>query len=478
MKTLRKTKIVGTIGPASDDKIEELFDAGLDVCRINYSHGSWEEQKDRTEKIIKLRNEKDLPIPMILDMQGPEVRTGMLYTGKSKKIQLKYGQKFTLVNEDIIGNEERVSVSYKDLYKDIKPGAKVLIDDGAIELIVDNIIGKDIECTVVHGNGLGSRKTVNLPGTYVNLPTLKDKDIADLKTACEHEYDYVALSFTRRKSDIDEVRKVLNENGGQDIKIITKVENVEGLEHIEEIVENADAQMIARGDMATETDFTAPPIMQKKLIKLANKLNKPAITATQMLESMTHQPLPTRAEASDVANAVYDRASAVMLSGECAQGEYPVECVQTMDKIARATEPTIRYWRRFDQAEELNLDDFEMKIAYSACILAKNMEADAIVAYTNTGDSARRLSGLGAGCPILAITDNKRTFRQLGLAWNVYPIFVETKNSVDEVVEAGIAKLKEKQILESGDLVVVSGGARLLSNETSDSKIACGILRI
>ena len=477
MKSLRKTKIVGTIGPASEDKLEELFEAGLNVCRINYSHGSWDEQKDKTEEIIRLRKEHELPIPMILDMKGPEIRTGMLYTGKNTKVQLKDGQKFTLVNEDITGDEEKVSVSYKELYKDVEPGTKILIDDGAIELKVDEVVGKDIVCTVVHGNGLGSRKTMNLPGTVIKLPALAEKDYADLKTACEHDYDYVAISFARNTDDIAQVRKVLDDNGGKDIKIITKVENVEGLSNMESIVEMADAQMVARGDMATETDFTEPPIMQKKFIKLSNKESKPVITATQMLESMTHQPLPTRAEASDVANAIYDRTSAVMLSGECAQGEYPVECVQTMDKIARATEPTINYWKRFDDKEKKDLSGVEMKIAYSACVLAENMEANAIVAYTNTGDSARRLAGLGAGCPILAITDNRRTFNQLGLVWNVYPVYVETKETVDAIVEAGIAKLKQKQILEKGDLVVVSGGSKLLAGE-NDSKIACGIVRI
>ena len=473
MKSFRKTKIVGTIGPASENRLEELFEAGLNVCRINYSHGGYDEQGEKTEKIIALREKLDLPIPMILDMQGPEIRTGMLVTGKNEKIMLEDGQKFTFVNEDIIGDKDRVSVSYKNLYKDVKKGTKILIDDGAIELVVDEIQGKDIVCTVVHGNGLGSRKTINLPGTSVNLPALKEKDIEDLKAACAHDYDYVAMSFTRNVHDIEEVRKVLDENGGKDIKIITKVENVEGLENMESIIETADAQMIARGDMATETDYTEPPIMQKKFIRLSNLENKPAITATQMLESMTHQPLPTRAEASDVANAIYDRTSAIMLSGECAMGDYPVECVKVMDNIA----PTIRYWRRFDLAEEVNITDIESKIAYSSCILAKNMEADAIVAYTHTGDSARRLAGLGAGCPIIAITDNRRTFYQLGLVWNVQPVYVEPQESIDKTVVYGMKVLEERKILEEGDLVVVSGGAKLL-NHKDNSKVACGIVKI
>ena len=477
MKSLRKTKIVGTIGPASENKLEELFDAGLNVCRINYSHGSWDEQSEKSLKIAELREKLDLPIALLLDMKGPEIRTGMLYTGKNTKIQLKDGQKFTLVNEDITGDEEKVSVTYKELYKDVKPGTKILIDDGAIELKVDEVVGKDIVTTVVHGNGLGSRKTMNLPGTVIRLPGLAEKDIADLKAACEHDYDFVAISFARNLDDIRNVRKVLDENGGKDIQIITKIENIEGLSNLDAILEEADAQMIARGDMATETDFTEPPVVQKRIIRTSNKLCKPAITATQMLESMTHQPLPTRAEASDVANAIYDRTSAIMLSGECAQGDYPVECVKTMVKIANRVEPTINYWKRFDENENVKLDDLESNISYSACVIAKNIKADAIVCYTNSGDSARRLAGMGAGCPILAITDNRRTFNQLALAWNVTPVLVEKQETIDKTVEAGLKKLQDKEILEKGDTVVLASGSKMLENN-AESKIIGGVVKI
>ena len=478
MKTyLRKTKIVGTIGPASDNILKELFEAGLNVCRINYSHGSYEEQADRTSEIIRLREKYDLPVPMILDMKGPEIRTGMLYTGKTEKILLEDGKDFVLYNEDIVGNEERVSVSYKELYKDVEPGTKILIDDGAIELKVREIVNKDIVCDVIHGNRLGSRKTMNLPGTVIRLPGLAEKDINDLKTACEHEYDYVAISFARNLDDIAQVRKVLDENGGKDIKIITKVENVEGLSNMEDIIKTADAQMIARGDMATETDFTEPPIMQKKFIKLSNRAFKPAITATQMLESMMSNPLPTRAEASDVANAIFDRTSAIMLSGECAMGKFPLECVKTMVKIAERTEPEINYWKRFDDKDKIELNDLEDNICYSTCVIAKNTKADAIVCYTHTGDSARRIAGMGAGCPILAITDNKRTFRQLGLAWNVHPVYVEDGTTTDATVEAGIAKLKAKGILEDGDKVVISGGHSFM-NGVKRSKMTGGYAEI
>lgn len=474
---LRKTKIVGTIGPASETRLKELFEAGLNVCRINYSHGSYDEQEWKTQEIIKLREEMDLPIPMILDMKGPEIRTGMLYTGKNEKIKIQDGQKFILTAEDVVGNEEKVSVTYKELYKDVEPGTKILIDDGAIELKVDEVVDKDIVCTVVHGNPLGSRKTMNLPGTIIRLPALAEKDIADLKTACEHDYDYVAISFARNLDDIAQVRKVLDDNGGKDIKIITKVENVEGLSNMEDIVCAADAQMIARGDMATETDFTEPPVMQKRFIKLSNRAHKPAITATQMLESMTNNPLPTRAEASDVANAIYDRTSAIMLSGECAMGKYPLECIKTMVKIANRVEPEINYWKRFDDKDKVILNDLEDNIAYSTCVIAKNTNADAIVCYTSTGDSARRLAGMGAGCPILAVTDNKRTFRQLGLAWNVHPVYVEAQETIDRTVEVGIEKLKSKGILESGDKVVLSGGNSYV-NGVKTSKIIGGYVEI
>ena len=478
MKKLRKTKIVGTIGPASENKLDVLFKEGLNVCRINYSHGSWEEQKEKSETIIKLREEMDLPIPMILDMKGPEIRTGMLYTGKNTKIELKDGQKFTLVNEDITGDEEKVSVSYKELYKDVKPGTKILIDDRAIEKKVDEIENKDIVCTVVHGNGLGSRKTMNLPGTTIRLPGLAEKDYADLKTACEHEYDFVAISFTRNADDINQVRKVLDENGGKDVQIITKVENVEGISNIDTIIDLADAQMIARGDMATETDFTEPPIMQKRIIRSSNKVSKPAITATQMLESMTHQPLPTRAEVSDVANAIFDRTSAIMLSGECAQGDYPVECVHTMVKIANRVEPEIHYWKRFEEKKEcLDLSDYQNKVIYSVCVTAKEINADAIVCYTNTGNTARRLAGMGPECPILAITDNKRTFRQLGLAWNVHPVYVESQKDIEATIEAGLQKLQDKEIIEKGDTLVITGGSQMLPSQKQSMTIG-GVLKI
>ena len=478
MKTyLRKTKIVGTIGPASENKLPELFKAGLNVCRVNYSHGSYDEQKEKTETIIKLREELDLPIPMILDMQGPEIRTGMLVTGKNEKIQLEDGQKFVLVNEDIIGDKDRVSVSYKNLYQDVKPGSTILVDDGAIEFRVDEIVGKDVVCTALNTGKLGSRKTVNVPGLKLNLPALSEKDINDLTNGVKAGFDYIFASFVRRADDLHQMRKLLDDNGGQNIKIISKIESQEGIDNFEEILELSDGIMVARGDMAVEVPFEQVPVVQKRFIRRCNEVGKPVITATQMLESMSTNPRATRAEVSDVANAVYDRTGAIMLSGESAMGKHPALCVKTMDKISKAVEEDIKYWKRFSNTElDMSREDIKRHVAYIATATAKNLKADAIIAYTHEGNSARRLAGMGPECPILAITDDEKTYHQLGLSWNVFPVLVEGKANIDETIEAGIEKLKE-DILEKGDVVVISGGAKILNNST-ENQVIDGVLKI
>lgn len=476
---LRKTKIVCTIGPASEKRLEEMINTGMNVARINFSHGSWEEQKEKTEEFLSIREKLGKPVSLLLDMQGPEVRTGMLVTGRNEKIQLEDGQKFILVNEDILGDKEKVSVSYKDLYKDLKPGSQVLIDDGSIELVVNEVIEKDIHCTVVHANKLGSRKTMNFPNTQVRLPALKEKDIQDLKDGARVGFDYVAGSFVRNVDDVRQIRKVLDENGGKNIKIICKIENQEGIDNIEEIIENSDGIMVARGDMAVEVPFEEVPIVQKEFIKMCNRAGKPVITATQMLESMTQNPLPTRAEVSDVANAVFDRSSAIMLSAESAMGNYPIKCVQTMDRISKKVEGTIKYWKRFSK-KELDVDletDIENVVAYSTCNSAKNINADAIVAYTSTGNSVRRLAGIGSACPVFAITDNKKTYNQLAVVWNVFPVLIEGECDKDKIVELGIEKLKSEQILEKDDIIIISGGKNFL-NGASESKVFGGYAKI
>lgn len=477
-KNLRKTNIVGTIGPASEKRLEELIGIGLNVARINFSHGSYPEQEEKINDFLEIRERLGVPAAMLLDMQGPEVRTGMLVTGKNEKILLEDGQKFVLMNEDIIGDKEKVSVTYKDLYKDIKPGNKVLIDDGAIELVVDEIVGKDVHCTVTHGNKLGSRKTMNFPDVGLRLPALKEKDIQDLIDGAKVGFDYVAGSFIRNVDDVRQIRKVLDDNGGQDVKIICKIENQEGIDNIQSIIDEADGIMVARGDLAVEVPFEQVPIVQKDFIKRCNKAGKPVITATQMLESMTENPLPTRAEVSDVANAVYDRTSCVMLSGECAMGKYPDKCIDAMVRISKTIESDVNYWKRFNN-KNYNYEnhDLEYNIAYSSCVMAKNIEADAIVAYTHTGNTARTLSGIGPGCPIIAITDNKRTFNQLAISWNVIPVLVEGEQSIDKIIELGIEKLKKNEILEKGDNLVIAGGNKILPVQ-SENKVIGGVMKV
>ena len=477
-KNLRKTKIVCTIGPASESEemLNKLMNAGMSVARINFSHGGYEENATKIATIKKVREELNLPVPLCLDTKGPEIRTGKLESG-DEKVKIEEGQKFTFLYEDVIGNNTKTSISYKGLSEDVKPGASILVDDGAIEFRVDEVVGKDVVCTAVNSGMLGSRKTVNVRGLKLNLPALSEKDIADITNGVKAGFDYIFASFVRRADDLHQMRKLLDDNGGQNIKIISKIESQEGIDNFEEILELSDGIMVARGDMSVEVPFEKVPVVQKHFIKRCNEVGKPVITATQMLESMMVNPRPSRADVSDIANATYDRTSAIMLSGESAMGKHPDLCVATMDKISKSIEEDLNYWKRFDnKTDEIDNNDIEKNIAYITCATAKNLKADAIVAYTHTGDSARRLSGMGSECPILAITDNAKTFYQLGLVWNVYPVLVEGKSSIDETINCGIEKLKE-DILEKGDLVVISGGAKILPN-SAENKIVDGILRI
>ena len=474
-KYLRKTKIVCTIGPASEDKLVELMNTGMDVVRINFSHGSYPEQESKVEKFFEARKQVNKPVALLLDMQGPEIRTGML---EEAPAVLKAGETFTLVNEDIVGNEKQVTISYKNLYEDVNVGTKILLDDALIELEVTEIKGKDIVCKVNNGGKLGNRKSVNVPGIHVNLPALKEKDIQDLKDGAKHKFDYVAASFVRNKEDVLAVRKVLDENGGKDIKIICKIENQEGLDNLEEIVNNSAGIMIGRGDLGVEIPYHRVPLAQKDIIKLCNRKGKVVITATQMLESMTHSPRPTRAEVSDVANAIYDRTGAIMLSGECATGEYPVECVETMVSIARTIEGEIKYWERFNNKyQKVETDDLEYNINYTVCRMARKIRAKAVVAYTNTGNTARYLSGLGIKCPVFAVTSNEETYNQLALVWNVFPILLPEQKTINDLLEEGLVKLEKDGYLEKGDKVVIAGGSHILPSRKTSRTIG-GVIEI
>ena len=468
---MKKTKIVCTIGPVTEsvETLKELLNRGMNVMRLNFSHGDYEEHGTRIKNFRQAMSETGIRGGILLDTKGPEIRTMTLKDGKD--VSIKAGQKFTFTTDQtVIGDSERVAVTYENFAKDLKVGDMVLVDDGLIELDVIEIKGNEVICIAKNNGDLGQKKGINLPNVSVNLPALSEKDIEDLKFGCQNNIDFVAASFIRKADDVRQVRKVLKENGGERIKIIAKIENQEGIENIESIIDAADGVMVARGDLAVEIPFEEAPFYQKQMIKVAKRLGKPVIVATQMLESMSSNPNPTRAEVSDVANAVYDVTSAVMLSGETAAGKYPVECVKAMDKIARNAEQHINYAKRLrlDEREYETLDD---KIAEITVSTAHKIGADAIVTYTKTGRSVEKLAGFGAVSPILAITDDKKTYNQLSLIWNVTPLLVKSKETITKTIEEGIHIFKEKGIIENGDLLYLAGGREYLSGVKESKRI-------
>ena len=479
---MRKTKIVCTIGPATEEveTLKKLIKAGMNVARINFSHGCFKDQEQKIANVKQAREELNMPVALLLDTQGPEIRTGKL---EQMPVELKAHDIFTLVNEEIIGNKEKVSVTYKELYKDVKVGTQILIDDGKIELEVKEIKEKDVICEVMNGGMLGNRKSVNLPGTHVNLPSLKEKDIDDLKNGCLADFDFIAASFVRTKEDVKAIREVLDTNGGKNIKIISKIENQEGLDNLDEIIELSDGIMVARGDLGVEIPFYEVPIMQKKLIQKCNDAGKMVITATQMLDTMTENPNPTRAEVSDVANAIFDVTGAIMLSGETAMGKYPIKCVETMNDIATAVEGYIKYWKRFTRREhDLSNLDYEFNLSHSVTSTAMEMNAKAIFAYTETGDTPRMIASFLPSCPIYALTNNEKTYRQLALAWNTTPILVKDKTKPNDIISEGIEQSKKQDYVKEGDIVVIAGGASILSSHDNSSsamnRTIGGVLKI
>lgn len=465
---MRKTKIVCTLGPATDDPeiLKKLMHAGMNVGRINFSHGNYQDQEDRINTFKKVRDELGLPIPLLLDTQGPEIRIGKF---KENKVFLENGKKFILLNEDTLGDDTKVSITYKELYKDVEVGNTILINDGTIELKVKSIQDKDIVCEIVQGGYLTNRKSINVPDLVLNLPSITEKDIDDIKYGIIAGFDYIAASFVRKPEDVLAIKKVLKENGGEDIKVISKIENREGINNFDEILNVSDGIMVARGDLGVEIPMEEVPIYQKQFIKKTYKQGKPVITATQMLESMITNSKPTRAEVSDIANAIYDGSSGIMLSGETATGKYPVECVETMSKVAIKIESSLKYWKRFKN-REYNLEelDYRFNMNYSVCMLATNTKAKAIIAYTNTGDTARTVSSFGPECPIFAITDNKQTYRQLGLCWNIIPKLFPHQENIDKLVYLGINTLKKEEFLQKGDTVVIAGGAKSVTDLSDD----------
>lgn len=478
---MKRTKIVCTIGPATMDKeiLKKMMLAGMNVGRFNFSHGSFEDQEKFFTPFVEAREELGLPVATLLDTQGPEIRTGVLV---ENPVVLKADEEFTLVNDEIVGDSSKVTVTYKELYNDVKPGTTILIDDGKIELEVIRIEGKDVVCKIMNGGELGNRKSINIPGTHINLPALKEKDIQDLISGCKHDFDYIAASFIRCKEDVLAIRKVLDENGGKNIKIISKIESTEGIENFDSILEVTDGVMVARGDMGVEIPMEQVPVVQKEMIKKCNKAGKIVITATQMMESMTYNPRPTRAEVSDVANAVFDVTSAIMLSGESAMGKYPVQCVEAMSKIAKAAESDINYEKRLGLREtDAEYDNYEFYLDRAICTTAKKLDAKGIFAFTEGGDTPKTLAGFMPCCPIFAVTQNVKTYRQLALVNNVIPVLVtDDCKTVKDVVTKGVEKAKAHGYIKSGDVIAIAGGGTVLDGfETSDmNRTMGGIIRI
>ncbi|MBC2578080.1 pyruvate kinase [Peptostreptococcus russellii] len=450
---LKKTKIVCTMGPAtdSDDILRELALNGLNVCRFNFSHGSHEEHKERMDRTKRIREELNMPIAILLDTKGPEIRTGDF----EEAIVLDEGEKFVVTMDDCIGNRERCTVSYKGMINDVKVGDTILIDDGLVALKITEIKGNDIITVVENSGKVSSKKGVNLPGVVINLPAITDKDISDIKFGIEQGIDFIAASFVRKASDVLEIRKILEENGADDIQIISKIESHEGVENIDSIIQVSDGIMIARGDMGVEIPSEEVPIVQKMIIRKCNEISKPVITATQMMDSMIRNPRPTRAEVTDVANAIYDGTDAIMLSGETAAGKYPIEAVSTMNRIALRTEETLEYKISSFGKKEITVTD---AISHATCTTAMDLEAQAIITCTSSGYTTKQVSKFRPLAPIIAATQSDRVMRKLSLNWGTYPVKSELGQNTDEVIENSIIAARENGFVNTGDTVVVTAG--------------------
>ncbi|MGN0183200.1 MAG: pyruvate kinase, partial [Candidatus Ornithomonoglobus sp.] len=457
---MRKTKIVCTIGPATNDEamLRELMLAGMDVARINFSHGTHEAAKEMVDRIKKVREELDLPVAILLDTKGPEIR---LKKFKNGKVTLKEGQTFTLCTHDVEGDEKMVSITYEDLPKDVSVGSRILIDDGLIELHVTSVKNDKIVCVVENGGTISDNKGVNVPNVELSMPYMSEKDKGDILFGIEQDFDFIAASFCRTAEDALEIKQLLERNGGRDINLIAKIENAQGVNNIDEILNVADGIMVARGDMGVEIDMQDLPVIQKDLIKKTYRAGKRVITATQMLDSMIRNPRPTRAEVSDVANAIYDGTSAIMLSGETAMGKYPVEAVKTMASIAERTENDIDYVNRLKMIDFTSGFDVTNAISHATCTTAHDLGAAAIIALTYSGGTARQISRFRPNCPIIAPTLSEKARRQLNLSWGVIPVLSQVAANSDDLFDSAVDDAERMNLVKNGDLVVITGGVPL-----------------
>ncbi|MCI8893251.1 MAG: pyruvate kinase [Lachnospiraceae bacterium] len=467
----RKTKIVCTLGPATDslEVLRQLMLEGMDVARFNFSHGDHSEQEKRLEQVKKLREELGLPVATLLDTKGPEIRLGKLQGGKAV---LEEGQTFVLTTQERLGDEQCVSISYKELIQDVQPGGRILIDDGLIELTIREIRDTEIVCTVVNGGVISDRKGVNVPDVELSMPYISQRDYEDIVFGIEHDFDFIAASFVRSADDILKLRQILEEKDCHSINIISKIENMQGVDNIDEIIRVSDGIMVARGDMGVEIPLEEVPVLQKMIIKKVYNAGKQVITATQMLDSMMKHPRPTRAEATDVANAIYDGTSAIMLSGETAAGMYPVEAVRTMVRIAARTEQNIDYTAQFKQRQSMSNPDITNAISHATCTTAADLNAAAIITVTQSGQTARMVSKYRPNCPIIGCSTSDKVCRQLNLSWGVTPIVLEREENTDELFEHAVDAAEKKGLIRMGDITVITAGVPLgVSGTTNMVKV-------
>ena len=456
---MRKTKIICTIGPASEseERLKELMLAGMNVARFNFSHGTHEEHKKKFDRVIKVSNELGLPVATLLDTKGPEIRLKDIEGGKTEIVS---GQKFILTTEEVLGNNEKVTITYKNLANDISVGTTILIDDGLIEMVVDAIEETDIICTVINGGPISNHKGVNVPGADLSMPYISDVDRSDIMFGCDMGFDFIAASFVRCREDILEIRKILDQHGSH-MKIIAKIESMQGIRNLEDILTVSDGIMVARGDLGVEIPMEEIPVVQKQMIKMAEAQGKHVITATQMLESMIKNPRPTRAETTDIANAIYDGTTAIMLSGETAAGAYPVEAVKTMAKIAERSEQDIDYNSRMKKREHIDNFDVTTAISHATCTTAMDLKAAAIITVTISGFTAGMISRYKPNCPIIACSVSPRICRQLNLSWGVTPIWIARESTTDDLFDVAVRAAEEAGYIQKGDKVVLTAGVPL-----------------
>ena len=455
---MKKTKIVCTIGPASEDKeiFKKLVQNGLNVARLNFSHGDHEEHLKRINMIKEVREELNVPVAILLDTKGPEIRTGKF---KEPSVLLEEGQTFTLTSRDVLGDKTICNVSYDGLAKDVKSGDTILIDDGLVALRVEEIIDDtDIRCIVENAGEVKDHKGINVPGVKINLPAITEKDISDIKFVIEQDIDFIAASFVRKAEDVLAIKKILEDNNAEHIQIISKIENQEGVDNLHEIIRLSDGIMVARGDLGVEIPTEEMPLVQKEMIRQCNKFAKPVITATQMLDSMIRNPRPTRAEVTDVANAILDGTDAIMLSGETAAGKYPVEAVKTMTDIAKRIEASIDYrdlLKKKATQKETTMTD---AISNATCFTAMDLDASAIITATASGYTARMVSKFRPKASIIAATTSESVRRKLSLIWGLYSVLTEEADSTDDIVDISVEKALEEGYINRGELIVITAG--------------------